>query len=122
MELAFAKLLHEGTLNQNPLRQRLAAISCGIVGDTPVLDLCYEEDKLASVDFNMVMTEAGEFVELQGNGEEATFTGEQLSAMLDLGRSGIRQLCQLQETTMRQVVGDAGGDDVGSLAEHFNRR
>ena len=122
VELAVAKLMHEGVLKQNPLRKRLAAISCGIVGDIPVLDLCYEEDKLATVDFNVVMTEDGQFIELQGNGEEATFSGMQLTAMLDLAKAGIHELCQFQLEAMKMAVGDAGNDDMGSLAAHFNRR
>ncbi len=122
VELAFARLLAEGVLKQNPLRRRLAAVSCGVVAGTPVLDLCYEEDKLASVDFNVVMTESGDFVEVQGNGEEATFSGDELTAMLGLARKGVGELCGLQLATMREVVGEPADDQVGSLASHFNQR
>ena len=78
----------------------VAAVSVGIVGDAALLDLCYQEDAAASVDLNLVMTATGEFVELQGTGEEATFTEAQLTALLDLGKSGIRQLLEAQRATL----------------------
>jgi len=75
-----------------PLRDSVAAVSVGMVDGKPLLDLCYEEDFAADVDMNVVMTGSGRFVEVQGTGEEATFSQEELSAMLDLARSGIRDL------------------------------
>ena len=79
-----------------PLRDSIAAVSVGIVAGKPRLDLCYEEDVAAEVDMNVVMTGSGRFVELQGTGEEATFSEKELSAMLDLAKSGMRELTALQ--------------------------
>jgi ribonuclease PH len=72
----------------------------GIVGGRGLLDLCYVEDSGAAVDFNMVMNSAGEFIELQGTGEEATFTETQLAELLSLGKAGIRQLLQVQHAAL----------------------
>jgi ribonuclease PH len=83
-----------------PLRDSIAAVSVGIVGGKPLLDLCYEEDVAAEVDMNVVMTGAGRFVELQGTGEEATFSEKELSAMLDLARHGMRELTALQTSAL----------------------
>lgn len=79
-----------------PLADSVAAVSVGIVGGRPVLDLDYEQDFAAAVDMNVVMTGRGRYVELQGTGEEATFDADELSAMLALAHSGIAQLTQLQ--------------------------
>ncbi len=84
--LAFQDLLNKKILSASPLRQMVAAVSAGVWEGTPVLDLSYLEDKDVSVDFNFVATETGEIVELQGSGEEATFSQAELTAMLDLGR------------------------------------
>ena len=65
-----------------------------------LLDLCYVEDAVAQVDMNIVMTEAGEFIELQGTGEESTFNDSQLEAMLGLGRAGIQQLFRAQQEAL----------------------
>ena len=86
-----------------PLRDSIAAVSVGIVGGKPLLDLCYEEDAAAEVDMNIVMTGSGRFVELQGTGEEATFSEKDLSAMLDLARGGIRDLAAVQEKTLGKL-------------------
>jgi len=98
--LAVRKLLAEGKITENPILHAVAAVSMGIVGGQPMLDLCYTEDVSASVDFNLVMNSAGEFIELQGTGEEATFSEAQLAALLALGKSGIRQLLEAQERAL----------------------
>ncbi|MEO6846039.1 MAG: ribonuclease PH [Chthoniobacterales bacterium] len=100
--LAFQKLIDAGTLKESPLKQLVAAVSVGIVEGEPCLDLNYIEDKDASVDFNIVMTQDLEFVELQGSGEESVFTTTQLNQMLELGRGGITQLLEVQ----RKVLGE----------------
>ena len=79
-----------------PLRDSVAAVSVGIVDGKPTLDLDYEQDFAASVDMNVVMTGKGRFVEVQGTGEEATFTEKELQAMLKLARRGISQLAEVQ--------------------------
>jgi len=94
--LAIRKLMGEGKLAENPLLHAVAAVSVGIVADQPMLDLCYTEDAAAAVDLNLVMNAAGEFIELQGTGEEATFSEAQLTEMLTLGKAGIRQLLAAQ--------------------------
>ena len=78
------------------LRDSVAAISVGVVDGTPVLDLDYKEDSTAEVDMNVIMTGAGKFIEVQGTAEGAPFDQEALNAMLDLAKSGIRQLTKLQ--------------------------
>lgn len=97
VELAFRPLVRSGKLAASPVRRRVAAVSVGLVDGEPLLDLNYREDKAATVDLNLVMTDTLDFVELQGSGEEAVFSGDQLTAMLDLGRDGIRRLLDLQK-------------------------
>lgn len=89
--------------HEYPLRTNVAAISVGIVDGGAVLDLDYEEDVAATVDMNIVMTGSGQFVEVQGTGEEATFSESQLSEMLALGRSGIDQLAQVQREALGEL-------------------
>ena len=85
-----------GAIARNPLVQMVAAVSVGIVGGAPVLDLDYHEDSSAETDMNVVMTEAGGFVEVQGTAEGAPFSAAELQAMLDLAGGGIRTLHELQ--------------------------
>ncbi len=90
-------------LPANPLRDSVAAISVGIVDGQPLLDLDYREDVNAEVDMNVVMTGGGRFVEVQGTGEEATFSEEELTALLKLARGGLAELRAIQ----KQALGDA---------------
>jgi ribonuclease PH len=85
---------------QLPLNDSVAAVSVGIVDNVEQLDLDYQQDFAASVDMNVVMTGNGRFVEVQGTGEEATFTERQLAAMLKLARKGIRELTELQRESL----------------------
>ena len=101
LALAVRKLASEGKLKENPLLNSVAAVSIGIVKQTPLLDLCYTEDVAASVDLNLVMNGKGEFIELQGTGEEATFTETELAALLALGKMGVRELLALQQQALR---------------------
>jgi ribonuclease PH len=100
MALATRKLVAEGKLPADPMRHAVAAVSVGILEKQPLLDLCYTEDAAAEVDLNMAMTAAGEFIELQGTGEEATFSQAQLADMLALGRSGIGALLGIQQAAL----------------------
>jgi ribonuclease PH len=102
LSLAVRKLIAEDKLKENPLLEPVAAVSVGIVDGQPLLDLCYVEDAAAQVDMNLVMNAAGEFIELQGTGEESTFTEAQLTQMLALGRAGIQQLLKAQEAALRE--------------------
>ncbi|MFD2628760.1 ribonuclease PH [Oceanobacillus kapialis] len=107
--LAFGKLLEEKKIKHMPVTQFLAAVSVGVLPDnTEILDLNYEEDSQANVDMNIVMTGKHEFVEIQGTGEEATFTADQLQTMLNLAGEGIEELFAFQ----RESVGDLA-DRIG---------
>jgi ribonuclease PH len=98
LRLAMNRLIKEGKLAKNPIATPVAAVSVGIVNSKALLDLCYTEDVTASVDMNLVMTGSGEFVELQGTGEEASFSESQLAEMVTLGKKGIRELLSIQES------------------------
>ena len=100
LSLAVKRLMAEGKVAKNPLLNPVAAVSAGIVNGQAVLDLCYTEDVAAAVDMNVVMNGAGEFIELQGNGEEATFSEAQLAALLALGKTGVRRLLELQQAAL----------------------
>jgi ribonuclease PH len=99
--MAFNRLLQKGILTKQPLKKKVAAISVGVFKNQALLDLCYEEDRDAEVDCNLVMCEDGQFVEIQGSGEETTFSDSQLASMLALGKKGITELCILQDDAIR---------------------
>lgn len=116
MTMAIAKLQDEKQLPIFPVTDFLAATSVGIDENLgAILDLNYVEDSSANVDMNIVQTGSGNFVELQGTGEEATFTRKQLNELLDLGDEGIQQLVMIQ----REVLGDIAdriGENLGALS------
>ena len=93
---AFAWLVSEGHVPESPVRRLVAAVSVGVVDGEPRLDLDYEEDVRAAVDMNVVMSSEGRFVEVQGTGEQGTFSRGELSALLDLATSGINDLLARQ--------------------------
>jgi ribonuclease PH len=95
--LAVRQLEQYGGIARKPIRQYVAATSVGIVAGAPVLDLNYDEDSSASVDMNVVMTGAGEFVEIQATGEKTTYNEEQLGKMLSLARAGVGELIEIQK-------------------------
>ena len=101
LSYALHKLVADGVLPEMPLTTCVAAVSAGIVGEEPMLDLCYEEDSHAQVDLNCVMTGEGNLVELQGTGEGRPFTIEEQRALVDLCAKGIKELQAIQ----RQVLG-----------------
>jgi ribonuclease PH len=94
----------EKKLDAPPMQKLLAAVSAGILDGQAVLDLNYEEGKLVTVDFNLVATEDGEFVEVQGSGEEATFSGSQFDEMLGLARKGIASLIGAQRAVLARIM------------------
>jgi ribonuclease PH len=104
LQLAMDKLSSMGKLKASPLSNAVAAVSVGIVNGQVLLDLCFTEDVAAEVDMNLVMTSQGEFIEVQGSGEESTFTQSQLSDMIEAGNSGIRELLELQKTALQVVA------------------
>ena len=97
---ALVGLVEAGTIKSIPVKDQIAAISVGIVEGVAMLDLDYSEDSVADVDMNIVMTGNGEFVELQGSGEEATFSQAQLTEMLSLAESGIKNLLTAQRMAL----------------------
>src|SRR5436309_13985069 len=94
---ALARLVQSGAIGEQPLREPCAAITVGIVGARPMLDLAYAEDVTAEVDMNVVMTGSGRFIEVQGTAEGLPFTRNELGALLDLGVKGIEEIVSLQE-------------------------
>ncbi|MCT4543477.1 MAG: ribonuclease PH [Vallitalea sp.] len=95
--LACKKLLNDGLIDKMPISSYVAAISVGIVDDEEMLDLCYQEDSHAKVDMNVIMTEEGEFIEIQGTGEESPFSRKQLNKLLELAEKGIMELIDVQK-------------------------
>jgi ribonuclease PH len=104
--LAVQKLLDARKLAENPLTDSVSAVSVGVFGGRELLDLAYVEDKDAEVDFNIVMTGRGQFVEVQGSGEEATFSQEQLTSLISLAQKGLKEIASLQTAFLtRQLLG-----------------
>ena len=97
LALACRKLMEEGVISRNPIRSYVAAVSAGIVKDEALLDLCYEEDSSAMVDLNCVMTEDGRLIEIQGTGEERSFTIEEQQELVRLCAGGIKELIAKQK-------------------------
>ena len=97
---AFDRLVALGVLDVVPLIDQVAAVSCGVVRGTPVLDLDYEEDSAAESDTNFVLTESGGIVEVQGTAEERPFSESQFLELLGLARKGIGELAALQKTAL----------------------
>ena len=96
-------LQREGKITSDPLQQMIASVSVGVVGGVPVLDLDYVEDSSADTDMNVVMTETGEFIEVQGTAEGQAFSREDLNAMLELAGDGIDELIRLQKEALESV-------------------
>jgi len=104
--LAVQKLIDARKIPENPISDSVAAVSAGVFAGRELLDLAYVEDKDAEVDFNIVMTGRGQFVEVQGSGEEATFTQEQLSSLLALAQKGIKEISAMQAAfLMKRLLG-----------------
>ncbi len=106
LALAVKKLLEYGAISRNPLRDMVAATSVGIVAGEPLLDLAYDEDSQAEVDMNVVLTGAGEFVELQATAEKSTFGDQRLADLIALARKGIGELFEAQNAAI-------GGKPIG---------
>ena len=98
---AVNKIHKQKSFKVYPIRKFVCATSVGIVGEEKLLDLCYEEDSNAKVDMNIIGTDDGQFVEIQGTGEEAPFTRSELNEILDLGEKGIKQMIQLQKDCLK---------------------
>ncbi|HEX7588659.1 MAG TPA: ribonuclease PH, partial [Anaerolineae bacterium] len=94
--IAVRKMIAAKTASPRALKTAVAAISAGIVGGEEMLDLCYQEDSRAEVDFNVVMTSEGKFIELQATAEGEPFSQEAMSRLMDLARGGIAELFKIQ--------------------------
>ncbi len=103
LAIAIKKLIAEGKLDASPLISNVAAISVGVVDGTPMLDLKYTEDSNADVDMNVIMNSELEFVEIQGTGEETTFTRKELNELLDLAEKGIKELFDIQNAAIEKA-------------------
>jgi ribonuclease PH len=101
---AFDWLVASGRLKTTPVKRRIAAVSVGVIGAAPRLDLDYEEDVRAAVDMNVVMSGSGQFVEVQGTGEHGTFDRSELNALLDLAVKGLRELDAAQAAALARTV------------------
>jgi ribonuclease PH len=100
LALAVRTLRDRGAMATDPLIDEVAAVSAGIVDGEPILDLCYDEDSRAEVDFNVVMTGSGRLVEVQGTAEGQPFSRDELTALVDLAESGIRELTEIQRRAL----------------------
>ena len=107
LALACRHLLTQGKIARNPLTTEVAAVSVGIVGKTPLLDLKYDEDSSAEVDMNLVCTGDGRFIEVQGTAEGSPFSRQELDMLLALGAEGIERLIQIQRAALGQSTGSA---------------
>lgn len=119
LQLAINKLMQTGELSENPIKEHLAAISVGILeDDSYAVDLDYIEDSACQVDMNLVMTESGRFVEIQGTGEEATFDGDQLNHLLHYGKEAIESLIAYQKEALyvRNTANNAVADKTIMIA------
>jgi len=104
LAIAMGRLVAQGKLKKNPLYGQVAAVSVGIYSGTPVLDLDYAEDSEAETDMNIVMNEAGRFIEVQGTAEGHAFTADELSAMLGLARDGIAGIITVQNEAIATAL------------------
>lgn len=100
---ALYKLYKKGEIKSIPIKNYIAAISVGVSNNNTILDLNYIEDSSAKVDMNVVMTDKGDFIEVQGTGEEATFSRKELNELLDLAEMGILELIDIQKETLGEV-------------------
>lgn len=114
---ALAKMLLTGDIERWPLRAQVGAVSVGLLGGHPRLDLEYVEDSVAEVDMNVVATSAGELIEVQGTGESHTFTRTQMDQLIDLALAGIDRLAEVQRACLRETL-----DEVDAVLAKGKRR
>ncbi len=104
LQLAFHKLLKDKVLTRFPMKENVAAVSVGVKSGEIFLDLCYEEDSSADVDMNIIMTESGKLIEVQGTAEEVPFTRDELNKLVDTAQGGLEHLFEFQNAAIRKVV------------------
>ncbi len=110
VQMAFFRMIEAGLIESSPMPKMAVAVSAGVWEDECVLDLNYHEDKDASVDFNYVITEELDMIEMQGSGEEATFTEQQMLRMLELSKKGVLEIAKLQHAALADF--DAAANSV----------
>ncbi|OGV51257.1 MAG: ribonuclease PH [Lentisphaerae bacterium GWF2_44_16] len=120
LQMAFQRMIDEKRISVSPMRESVAAVSVGILKGEPLLDLCYEEDSAAEVDMNVVMTESGKFVEVQGTAEENPFSKEELDKMLLLAKNGLDEIFQIQKNALGTEAKKAPDGKFGNLGELLN--
>jgi len=98
---AINKLIDNKLIDKSPVKNYIAAISVGVVNETSLLDLCYEEDSNAKVDMNVIMSDDGKIIEIQGTGEESPFTQDELMELLDLAKKGTAELIEVQKEVLK---------------------
>jgi ribonuclease PH len=103
LDMACRKLLNAGVIRRSPIRDQVAAVSVGILGGVPLLDLKYDEDSQAEVDMNVICTGDGRFIEVQGTAERAPFSREEMNHMLELAGNGTLQLLALQRDALARA-------------------
>lgn len=105
LALALARLKEQGVIENIPLRSCVAAVSAGIVNGEPMCDLCYTEDSTGEVDFNFVMDDMGNIVELQGTGEERPFSKAELDSMYEMAVNAVKRLTDIQKKALGEIAG-----------------
>ena len=95
------KLVNDGLISENPVKNQVAATSVGVIAGVELLDLCYAEDSNAEVDMNVIMSGKGEFIEIQATGEKTSFDRKQLQVLLDLAEKGINELIKIQSDALQ---------------------
>lgn len=121
LAIAINRLIARGELTTNPMKKLVSAVSVGKLQGEALLDLCYVEDRDADVDMNIVMTESGEYVEVQGSGEEAVFTSEEMAQMLALATKGIASITAAQKEAVARADAPSA-EDFNSLRDFFQTR
>jgi ribonuclease PH len=116
--MALGRMYVDGKLNSWPISDFVAAVSVGIIGGVPSLDLDYSEDSKAGVDMNVVATEKGKFIEVQGTAEGGTFTETEMTAMMALAKAGIAELV----TKQREVLGSLLGRVDNMARDRLNKK
>ncbi|MBO8138113.1 MAG: ribonuclease PH [Desulfotomaculum sp.] len=119
---ALNHLVEKGEISYIPVKDFLAAVSVGRVNGEIILDLCYEEDSAAEVDMNIVMTGSGQFVEIQGTGEECTFTREEMEKMLEYAAAGIEELISAQKEALGEIADQVGKVSVNLVQTGTGQR
>lgn len=118
LNLAFRKLMEQKVLKTFPMKENVAAVSVGMKNGECLLDLCYEEDSSADVDMNVVMTESGKLIEVQGTAEEVPFDRSELDKMLDIAQKGLNSLFEEQRKAIGDIVTPKPSPKAfGSLAD-----